>query len=626
MRSVQKRNFNLAIILVVLIAFALRMFLIDNQELRGDEAFSWVYVSEEPDLVAVTARIVREGESPPPLHYWLLQAWVRLFGESEFALRSISAFLSVLLVPLMAQLARKVLGQGSNVVLIVAVLTALHPYQIWLAQDVRNMYPLALAFLLIATWQLPGLIRGSRRSWIFYVMSGALAMYSHYYAVFGLSAHVAYVALSHPDKRATKRWLAAGGVIALTLVPWMLIILPAYASTGEFFAPTLYPFANYFLQTVGDAALGPSIADTTALFAAAIASVAIVVGLRDLWASRRAWAAMFVVWLLVAFIGIYVVLIVRPTFNSFYFILAFPPVYILFATALDALWRQRRRVSAFALGVLTIFAFAVALRNHYFEPAWSKTRGMREVADFLSRETRMGDVLINNVADPAIDYYLRDLDMPSTLLPPVPDFDADEVNRTIDALATQYGRMWAMPVTVDFWDADGFVEAQLSDRYISAVDYQFHKVRLRQFVSDPQQLPEYHALDVRWADGITLTGAYVTVNGDPTDTNPDPGEWLRVTLLWTTQEDIARDYTVFVHALNADGQLIDQHDGMPHNGFAPTSSWTPNALILDVHEFQIQPDRPQGQIVVNVGLYDAATGERLPMLNGDDSLIIWPRG
>ncbi|MEK7329124.1 MAG: hypothetical protein AAB217_28085, partial [Chloroflexota bacterium] len=72
--------------LILFITFTLRVHLLDNQELRGDEGFSWNYIQDPP--AEILARIIREGDPQPPIHYWLLWGWARLTGDAEFAMRA----------------------------------------------------------------------------------------------------------------------------------------------------------------------------------------------------------------------------------------------------------------------------------------------------------------------------------------------------------------------------------------------------------------------------------------------------------------------------------------------------------------------------------------------------------
>jgi hypothetical protein len=605
---------------VILLAFALRMFQIDAQELRGDEAFSWSYAAGEPDPIALVARIVREGDPQPPMHYWLLQIWIRVFGDSEFALRSLSAFLGLLLVPLIFKLARRV-DENDLLALSAAGIAAVHPYQIWLAQDVRSMYLLALIGLVAATRQLPGVLCPGGRSWALYVLSASFALYSHYYAIFGLLAHGVYVALKRPARASWLRWLGAGGAIALVVLPWWMTMLPVYIA-GQLADPAMYPVADFLLETVGDAGLGPAAPESVAPAGMFVGVVAVLAGAIWLWHRSRPWAGLLLGWPLITLVGIYLVTRIRATYNTFYFGVAFPALYVLFAAALAMLGQRPRRVALVALCGLALIGCAASLYNYHFDPHWSKSRGLRDLAALLATDSRPGDVVVANFPDPATVYYLRRLTLPYDMLPAGPDFDPVDVDGAVGALASRYDRIWHIPMRAAQWDADGFVESRLADRYFAAVDYQFGKTRLRLFVPRSEDLPYYRPLNVEFTQGIKLMGAYVTVNGNPNHANPEGGDWLRVSLMWTATSAVPTDYTVFVHALSSEGGIVGQHDGIPRSGAAPTRAWQPGAVVLDVHEFQLPPESTALDRIV-VGMYDPMTGRRLSHLDGGDSVPVW---
>jgi hypothetical protein len=73
----------------------------------------------------------------------------------------------------------------------------------------------------------------------------------------------------------------------------------------------------------------------------------------------------------------------------------------------------------------------------------------------------------------------------------------------------------------------------------------------------------------------------------------------------------APSYTVFAHVLGEDGQVLTQHDGIPANGERPTSSWLPGEVVADEHTFDLS-EVVQVRSQLTVGMYDLATGERVP--------------
>lgn len=90
------------------------------------------------------------------------------------------------------------------------------------------------------------------------------------------------------------------------------------------------------------------------------------------------------------------------------------------------------------------------------------------------------------------------------------------------------------------------------------------------------------------------------------------GKSLLLTLTWRGAP-LPLDYTVFVHVRDAAGQIVAQHDGMPRAGAYPTSVWSAGEIVPDVHPLVVSPNVAPGEYAVVVGLYDGASGARLPV-------------
>jgi hypothetical protein len=74
-------------------------------------------------------------------------------------------------------------------------------------------------------------------------------------------------------------------------------------------------------------------------------------------------------------------------------------------------------------------------------------------------------------------------------------------------------------------------------------------------------------------------------------------------------------YTVFVHVLDSENKVWGQRDSLPGGGTLPTTGWLPGEVIVDQYEVPVQPDAPPGKYVIEIGMYRAETGERLPIIN-----------
>jgi hypothetical protein len=98
-----------------------------------------------------------------------------------------------------------------------------------------------------------------------------------------------------------------------------------------------------------------------------------------------------------------------------------------------------------------------------------------------------------------------------------------------------------------------------------------------------------------------------------------PGDTLRLTLIWRALAEMDTDYTVFTHLLAPDGSMTGQQDAQPLGGSYPTSLWLPGEVVRDVYDIPVRPDAPAGEHRLEVGMYVAQTGTRLPIdgIDGD---------
>jgi hypothetical protein len=86
-----------------------------------------------------------------------------------------------------------------------------------------------------------------------------------------------------------------------------------------------------------------------------------------------------------------------------------------------------------------------------------------------------------------------------------------------------------------------------------------------------------------------------------------------IALYWQAQAAMNEDYTVFIHLVDANGQLVAQMDGQPFQGRYPTSWWSPGELIIDRRS---APAIAPGKYRLLVGWYRLSDGARLPLTDG----------
>lgn len=100
------------------------------------------------------------------------------------------------------------------------------------------------------------------------------------------------------------------------------------------------------------------------------------------------------------------------------------------------------------------------------------------------------------------------------------------------------------------------------------------------------------------------------------------GQVLPLRLIWQIEQPLERDYTIFVQLLTAAGTLAAQHDGPPQGGYYPTSQWMSGEAISDQHGLFLPADLPAGHYQLILGLYDPATGQRLPTTINTDFITL----
>lgn len=119
-------------------------------------------------------------------------------------------------------------------------------------------------------------------------------------------------------------------------------------------------------------------------------------------------------------------------------------------------------------------------------------------------------------------------------------------------------------------------------------------------------------LSVDFGGQITLLGF------DLTDAAGNAVHNSEISLYWRANAGLSADYTVFVHFLNPQGEVVAQADGPPANGAYPSSLWDTDEIIVD---HRALPALPPGAYSLWVGLYRPDTGERLPAAGRPDGAV-----
>ncbi len=187
---------------------------------------------------------VKGSESNPPLYYVLAWGWAKAFGTGEVGMRSLSALFGAATVPLAYCIGAELSSRRAG--LITAALVAVSPMLIWYSQEARS-YALLVFFCAASLFFFARALRTrSGRDLALWALASALALCSHYFAVFAVAIEALWLLVA-----LRSRWRvvlpAIGGValVGIALLPLITAqVNPTHIGWIDF-----TPLSTRFFQT-----------------------------------------------------------------------------------------------------------------------------------------------------------------------------------------------------------------------------------------------------------------------------------------------------------------------------------------------------------------------------------------
>jgi len=643
---------NLVIILLILLcAFALRLYRLDFQDIWWDEGRN-IDVASRSLAVIATAK---EMDIHPPLYFYTLHLWMLGAGRSEFAVRFLSVFFSLLTISLFYRFgtamathhAPRFTFHFSRIThhpfgLLAATVAAFAPFYVSEAQETR-MYTMAIllttasAYFLYRAWR-----EGGRLLWAGYMLTTALSIYTHYSAGFILIAENAFLGLivlvtawrQGEWLKILRGWVLSQLGIALLYLPQVGITLRQFVAYEN---PTMGvpDLPSFLVQVWQGFSLGPAselIQATPFLVGIALILVLglLVFGIWDLVTgsaspqspisnlqSPMIWLCL---WLALPLLLYFYVLRDRPFFHPRYIMLATPPYYLLLAYAIGQIWK---RVPAFGLlsVVFLLVAFVPAIQADFFDPAsfGDDTRGL---ARFIESQAGENDVVLIDVPYP-FDYYYHGQAPAHYLF-----VDIHTVAQRLTELCRGRERAFWIRWHKSDTDPRGTV-LFLLDKY----GQRLGQAGFRGYDVLWYRLPphgtfsltsEVIPIQIDFADRVTLVGyAYGGRGAGATSSEAEveaqvvpAGKKMWAVLQWQLQQKVDRDYKVALFLKDSHGHLIGQDDRQLINDrHLYTSSWWLDEVVTNVYDPLVSDGTPPGQYTVEVAVYEPESLARLDVLD-----------
>lgn len=610
--------------ILVLFAFALRVFMLGVQDIWWDEARN-IFTASRP-LEAIAS--APELDIHPPFYFYLLHFWVGMLGTSEFVVRFFSLWFGVALVPVAFRLGMYLKDQ--TVGWWAAFLIALSPFLVDEAQQTR-MYTL---LLFLATLSMYFLLRAQKshrwRDWAMYVLMATLSFYTHYSFIYLLATQNLFLLLSLilawqrrlPTRRLLRWWIASQLVIALLYTfqsPNILRQMGVYGNPGM--TP---PILLQYIVEISRAFLVGTKIETEQMTSAGVwIGMVLLISVIAVWRERQRWSVnrrlgLIVGWLIVPLAMYFIALFKSPQFTPRYVIVSIVPFFLLLAWAI-AFLTQRGWLIGTAVAGLLIVGNAVTWQSQFFNPRFfnDDTRGL---VQFISENAKPDDIVFVDVPYPFFYYYHGSVTAEYLFV------DIHSVAEELTQKARGKNRLFWIQWYKSDTDPRGYVRFLLDKNAKLAGN-----LNLRGYYVTWYQLPKQvnflaasapQPAAIVFGDKIKLTG--FSYGGVSTPQTPDvnaplvaPDSKVWVVLLWQLVTPANANYKVSVQIRDAEGRLAAQDDRMLINDqHLDTLWWKPNKTVINVYTPELGADVKPGEYTVNVIVYDPQA--KIPLLVGSN--------
>jgi 4-amino-4-deoxy-L-arabinose transferase-like glycosyltransferase len=215
----------LALAAIVAGGAAFRFATLGTQSFSGDEGVTVALVELGLGDMLDT---IPDTESTPPLYYVLAWLWAQVFGTGEVGIRSLSALLGTLTIPVAYAAAARLVSHRAG--LAAAALTAVSPLLVWYSQEARSYALLVLLAALSLLFLARALEEERHGPLVWWAVVSALALATHYYAAFLVVPEAVWLVAA--SRRRVPAVIAASAVVAVGLA--LLPLALDQRDTGNF--------------------------------------------------------------------------------------------------------------------------------------------------------------------------------------------------------------------------------------------------------------------------------------------------------------------------------------------------------------------------------------------------------
>jgi hypothetical protein len=575
---------------MILLVFAFHLRGMSSMYMWADEHLS--YENTQYPFTEALNRLFT-ANNHPPIWYTNFWFWRRLVGTHEILGRIQSILFSAITLSMVYQLGKLWFGKprfGWYATAILGSSALFFIYSLEIRQYALTMLSVTLSMWLYTLWL-------KKQHWRFAVAYGAsvaFMLYVHYFLLFAAVIQaIHFVVFELRTLEKFKQGLIAAGTAIIVWLPWVPILLmqldfvrhdaEAKGRTGGL-ASTTYPTSSREVELLAEIASNGYVWLFGALF---------LIGVILLWRKSRYWLALFWVMAVPALVFLLntQVRVYTPRYVA----------YICIGVALAA----AATIASFPRYLRLIALVGLVGLNLYTLPDFIPVRAPeRDILLDVSLQSTPDDAVYFTDGTPSsqVERYLT------------PELQANRIDTIADAKFAH--RVWF--ITND-WTENADFRAQFEQLS------ETHALQTVLGQCTPAwcylaQLLEAPPLEspVKFGDDILFWGG---------DIDQMTNTAIATRLWWRVRQTPDADYSIGLHLVASDGQIVAQNDGAIMDMYSnpaevQTSQLEPDRTYIDLRDLPLPANLPAGEYQLAVVVYQWWDGIRLTTDDGDDAVIL----
>ncbi len=397
----------LTLITISILAIVLFSFFGIGRSVWLDEANS-IYIASH-NFKGIIANL--KNDSNPPLYYFSLAIWIRLFGISELAVRCLSGIFYILSLVAVYGLG-KALYNDKETGLLCSFLYMLSPVAIRQAQNAR-MYSLLGLLGILSTLLFLRLFlikTNSKKDLALYIVVNILGTFTHYWFFFIIFSQVfCHILLFF--RSSIRKFSSA---IFISIIPFLALWLPILllqvnnGSSSWMSKPSIYRLVDTLLSFYGSGKLALLVyAGFLALIIFRIKDFKIrfknISALKEFIIQKRNLA--FLIILSVSLLTPLIISQVKPIYVSRYTIIALLPFVMLIGALLS---KFGNKILVLVCCYILLAGVSIGFINRTINPITPQQYADKSTTEYLIKHADNNDILIfTSLSRAGIDYYLR---------------------------------------------------------------------------------------------------------------------------------------------------------------------------------------------------------------------------